>query len=523
MSGYSSTNARQHPIEGPNRGASSRESQTSRSLFRSPTHKSIEPTSNERHSPIHILNDDILLNIFYLYRLVIKDKDSYEDIYLSNPRTWVHERWWYKLAQVSRRWRYLIRASPNRLDLCLLCTYGVPVADMLAHSAPLPLVIFYYHGAREMTPEDEEGALLALSNCDRVRAIAFKLPAPKLGKFITAMDDQFLILDHLFMTSPKGGEETSAILPPTFQAPNLRQIDLWYTALPMRSPLLTTTAGLVTLGLGGIPRSAYLPPSYLLTWLSLMPQLVSLMIGFRSSTPNRDVVRQALNTPIMTHVTLPNLRWFSFRGVSAYLEDLLARISAPVLSTLQLRFFNQPTYTVPHLLQFMQTSENLTFNAVNLAFDGDLVQVVASPHQNEGKRPLWLQIMCRHLNWQVASAAQIIGTLSPLLSVVEELKLSHYDYNRSSEWHDEVDRAQWRELVRPFSGVKSLCVSEELVGELSRSLHSEDGEMPLEILPNLLELQYLGGSHAEDAFTLFTKERQTAGRPVRLVSVISGS
>jgi hypothetical protein len=70
-------------------------------------------------------------------------------------------------------------------------SYDVPVADMLAHSPPLPLTIWYTNdGNREMTAEDEEGALHALSQRDRAHCIALWMPAPNLGKFIMTMNSQ---------------------------------------------------------------------------------------------------------------------------------------------------------------------------------------------------------------------------------------------------------------------------------------------------------------------------------------------
>jgi hypothetical protein len=483
------------------------------SLFHSPNHESIEHTSNRRRPPICILNDDALLNIFHIYQLHIRDR--YEDENGAWVIDWKSHRWWYRLAQVSRRWRHLILSSRSLLDLHLLCTYGVPVEDMLAHSPPLPLTIFYNNRDREMTAEDEEGTLLALSHRDRVHRIAICMLAPTLGKFITAMDEQFPILDQLSILSPNT-EETALVLPQTFQAPNLCHLYLWYTALPIRSPLLISTGGLVHLWLGDIPRSSYFPPSYILTRLSLMPQLQRLGILFRSPLPNRDVVRQVSDSLIMTHVTLLNLRVFAFRGVSAYLEGLLARIRTPVLCVLHVDFFNQLTFTIPRLLQFMQTSESLIFNAVELAFDSSVVQIIADPHLARWKYPLYLGIMCMHLGWQVASAVQILSTLSPVLSVVEKLTLTHMENNGSLEWDNDVDPAQWRELLRPFSNVKVLHLENKFVGALSCSLRLEDGEMPLELLPNLEELIYSGA--VADAFTPFINARQISGRPVRLAS-----
>jgi hypothetical protein len=175
------------------------------SLFLMPTRESIDLTSNRPRPPIYSLNDDILLNIFYLHRLHIGDEEATEDVL--TIRRWDRQRWWYKLAQVSRGWRCLILSSSSRLDLHLLCTYGVPVADMLAHSPPLPLIVFYHWQATcqdrdpEMTPKDEQGALLAISNRDRVRRIALAMSAPELEKFIPAMDGQFPTLEHLCMES----------------------------------------------------------------------------------------------------------------------------------------------------------------------------------------------------------------------------------------------------------------------------------------------------------------------------------
>jgi hypothetical protein len=154
MSGSLSTNVCLPLVGKFGRRAPSSESQSSMSLICPPilNRGSIEPTSKRRHSPIYILNNDALLNIFYLYCLHVQDEYEGEDGI--RKLSWKRQRWWYKLAQVSRRWRYLILASRSALDLHLLCTYGVPVAVMLGLSPPLPFTIFY-DGDRTMTAEDE--------------------------------------------------------------------------------------------------------------------------------------------------------------------------------------------------------------------------------------------------------------------------------------------------------------------------------------------------------------------------------
>jgi hypothetical protein len=65
--------------------------------------------------------------------------------------------------------------------------------------------------------------------------------------------------------------------------------------------------------------------------------------------------------------------------------------------------------------------------------------------------------------------------------------------------------------------VKALRIGNGLVQEISRCLRLEDGELLLELLPELEELTYFGSRDTGDAFTSFIDARQSAGRPVALV------
>jgi hypothetical protein len=107
---------------------------------------------------------------------------------------------------------------------------------------------------------------------------------------------------------------------------------------------------------------------------------------------------------------------------SAYLDGLIARISAPSLSVLRAYLFNQLSFTIPRIVQFMKSCESLRFSATKVAFDKNLVQL--DMDTRNGVPLMELCVKCRHLNWQVASAVQVLGTLSPLLSVIENVTLS---------------------------------------------------------------------------------------------------
>ena len=85
----------------------------------------------------------------------------------------------------------------------------------------------------------------------------------------------------------------------------------------------------------------------------------------------------------------------------------------------------------------------------------------------------------------------------------------------SSEWYRNVEPARWCEILCSFSRVKSLLVDHGLVGEIPRSLQSDDGEFRTELLPELRELSD-SASDDDETFTAFVNARQNAGHPVTL-------
>jgi hypothetical protein len=388
---------------------------------------------------------------------------------------------------------------------------------MLAHSPPFPIVVDYFERSRDITTNDEERITFALKQRDRVRRARLQMSATCLQKSIANMDEEYPILEFLAIELPIRNNNTVLILPETLQAPHLRHLRLTGFALPMRSPLLTTAVGLVTLNLCMYHPSTYFHPNTLLQWISLMPQLETLNIYFRLSIPNHGVERQLVHTPIIVPVTLPNLRRFWFHGVSTYLDALVHRIATPRLEQLQFQFFNQLTFSVPHLQQFVNATETLRFDSAAFTFSDRYVDAVVYLHGETKIYTIGMVVFCWHLDWQVSSVAQVSNSLSQIFSAVERLDLQLKEHNRSSEEHNEVDRTEWRKLLRPFRNVKTLRIGNKLVQDLSRCLQSEDGELPLELLPELQELTCSREGDIGGAFTSFIDARQNAGRPVTLV------
>ena len=441
-----------------------------------------------------------------------------DDYQLLEGGVWMRERWWHWLTQVCQRWRNLVLQSASYLRLSLVCARGTPVSKMLANSPPFPLIIDHFDEAyRDLTTEDEEGITIALQHRDRVRRIRLMKPVPILQKLITALDSEFPILEFLCIQNERYHrpviELTNLKIPEAFRAPHLRHLVIRNFAIPIGSPLLTTMRNLVTMSLNSIPPSAHFHPNALLQRISLMPQLETLGIMFNSYDPVRDVERHLLRTPIMTRVTLPNLRWLGFRGTSTYLEVLLPWVTIPLLEKLQVYFFNRLIYSIPHLQQFVSTAQNLRLKAARLEFRRDCLLFTAYPYKGSMSITLDMTLGGRHLDWQVVSAAQVFGALRKVFSTVEHLTLEYGRHGLSSEWNNEADRTWWRELLGSFGNVKTLRVSSGLVQQISRTLQPGEGESPTELLPDLQEISNFA---AGSAFTKFIDARQKAGRPIIL-------
>ena len=417
--------------------------------------------------------------------------------------------------KVCRRWRYLILGSASHLGLCLVCSPATPVAEMLAHSPPLPLIINYNHNNHDLTPEDERGIMFALEHRDRVRRVYLRMPVPSLQKVVKAMDELFPMLEYLYIAPPTI-HNAHLVLPTTFRAPQLNYLMLNHFGSPIGSLLLPTAVTLVTLSLQWVHPSTNLYPNHLFQALSLLPQLQDFTISLSPHVPNREIERHMLRMPIVTHTTFPHLRIFDFVGVSAYLEALLSHINAPLLEMLSVSFFNQLRFSVPHLGQFVTPTEILRPSRVKFLFHHKAVvmfiylPVTALVHSYN------IGVGCEHLDWQVSSMAQISDVLSPLLFTAVDLTLDYRSHTLSSWWHNQADRTQWRKLLGSFRHVQTLRVHDGLVGEVSRCL-ALDGEPALEILPELKAFVCPMGSRGDKTLATFLNDREVAGLPIDLI------
>ena len=387
---------------------------------------------------------------------------------------------------------------------------------MLAHSPPLPLIIDYIHENLDITAEDGDDVMFSLQHRDRVRRIRVLMPVSRLQRLITAFDDEFPMLEYLYVEPPTK-YKSGLILPNGFRAPHLRHLILLTFAFPIRSPSLMTVAGLVTLSIQYIHPSTNSCPEDILQQLTRLPQLETLGISFCAAFTQRDVETQLWHRPLVTDVILPKLRWLGFRGVSTYLEALLPRVITPLLEKLQVVFFDQPNFSIPRLLQFMGAAKSLKFGSARFRFANNYVFVYVCPYEWAPVYTFHLGITCTSLDRQVASATQIFHQLRTMFSAVEHLTLESRRSSLFSETVNEAHGVRWGDLFRQFSNVKTLRLDDAFVRPVSRSLQVDGGESPMELLPNLKMIGCPASRDAENPFNGFIETRRNAGLPVTVV------
>ena len=472
---------------------------TSAKVLPPPPPTSERPNYRPLYTSLDALNDDILLTLFNYYRR-------------DDEKRWL-QLGWCKLAHVCRRWRHLIYGSASYLDVRLLCTNGSPGVDTLAHLPPLPLVIDYQFETATIDAFEECGISHALQLRDRVCHAVLRIPLLSLHKLLDFMGEPFPSLSNLSL-SLTADEDSGLILPKTFMAPNLRHLTLSGIGLPGDLALLST-ASLVTLTLANIRASGYFPPKHLVALLRSSLHLEELSISFSVRLP-RPSSEWELFHELGPPVTLPILKSFVFRGGSAYLDSLIAQMRAPRLQILDIAFFNQLAFAIPHLAHFADAAQAIKLPVAEIIFDRDIVSVNTGDEWRlgHGSRYCSLHVMCEPFDWQIDCAAQICGALVPVLSSVQKLTLDS-DGERRTIWpNGAVGGVTWLELLKPFVGARELNVQGSVLAwELSRALQLDD---VLGLDPELLlALSWLvHETHIVHTFAPFNSTRQNAARRV---------
>jgi hypothetical protein len=185
---------------------------------------------------IDLLPDEVLLHIFHF------DARS--------------PSWWQRLVHVCHRWRSLIFASPNFLELRIVCD-SPRRRKHLGIWPPLPIIIIF----RPNSDHESFNVAIVRRERNRVRGIDLYLTIPELQELFAVMQEPFPALIHLnlhYRPDSFSRRLESYGLTPDIQvpegflggsAPRLQSLELVSIPYPKIPKLLLSTTDLVDLRL----------------------------------------------------------------------------------------------------------------------------------------------------------------------------------------------------------------------------------------------------------------------------------
>jgi len=346
---------------------------------------------------------------------------------------------------------------------------------------PLPIVI--WGGLNRKMGEDN--ILAALTHNIRICEITLlHVPSSLWEKILAAMQEPFPALTHLdILTDDEVPIVSSSFLGGS--APNLRYIKLFRVPFPGLPNLLPSATRLCSLYLGHVPRSGYISPEAMATALSALTSLETFWLSFES--PRSYPGRGRRHPPPPTRSVLPALTEFNFKGVSEYLDDLVAWIDAPLLERLQMWLSPQLIFRTPQLAQFIGRTPNfMARDEAHVTFYNFQAKLILP--QTNGD--LELRISCKQSDWQLSMLAQACSSSLHLISSLEHLYIHEFEAEARFRpcWQDDIENVQWLELLRPLTTVKTLYLSRGVTTRIIPALEELVGESTTEVLPALQSL-----------------------------------
>ena len=443
-----------------------------------------------------ILPDDVLLIIFYFDRL--------EDVHPMHTS-------WHRLAHVCRRWRSLVFASPNFLDLRLVCGPRTRM-ELIGIWPPFPITIT---NRIDGPIHDNCDFNAAIAYRSRVREINLRITSSQqLQRLASAMREPFPDLMHLNLESAR----LLPALPDGFlggSAPRLQSLRINYIPFPALPKLLLSANRLVHLTLSNniydIPHPGYFSPGAIVTGLAMLVNLESLTILFRSSVSLPD--RERRHPPPQIRTVLSSLTNFEFRGVTEYLEDLVARMDAPSLDSVCITLLYDHITEFSQLGRFMGLTARIQeFNEAHVVFDY-FVEIKFLPPTRILDVRSEFRIPHDFVQWWTLT--QVLISFSATFFSVYTVEHLYISSPGEPRWN--YANMDWLDFFRPFTAVKTLYLCKKIAEFISSALQELVGESVASVFP-ALESIFLEEPEpsrpVQDAFRQFIAARQLSGHPV---------
>jgi hypothetical protein len=361
-----------------------------------------------------------------------------------------------------------------------------------------------------------DNIVAALERRDRVHKIyLIDVPSSDLEISIAALQEPFPELTDLRLES----DDKTVVVPDSIlggSAPRLRLLVLSRVQFSGLSKLLLSATHLYGLILSNIPHSGYFSPDAMVATLSTLTSLEYLEIGFQSPRSCPDPASRRL--PPSTRSVLPLLTYFEYKGVSEYLEELVARIDSPRLDYLRITLFNDIIIDTPKFAQFI--SRTPTSRAPEKAYIvvRDSAASVHLSSQVPDDMNINVKILCRGLNWQLSSLEQVCSSCLPSLSGLQDLRFLK-DSHLPPYLKNNSDNNLWLDLLHPFAAVKNLYLSEEFAPHIGPVFQELVEGRTTEVLPALQNIFLEGfetSGSVQEGIRQFVVARQVTDHPIAI-------
>jgi hypothetical protein len=385
----------------------------------------------------------------------------------------------------------------------------------------LPLVISFHcdYGTGSV-----DNIIAVLGRSDRVRQIYLgNLQSSDLELILAAMQQPFPELTHLSLYS---GHETVPVVPDSFlggSTPLLKFLQLKGIPFPGLPKRLLSATHLVDLHLYQIPHSGYFSPDVMATALTALTSLQRLTLKFESPRSCHDRPDQASRRPPpSTRSVLPVLSYFWFRGVTKYLEDLVACIDTPRLNKLKIFFINDIVFDTPRFIQFITrtpTSRALKKACIALRnCDASLHFSLQAFKFSDGDVYVVIRVLCQGLDRQLSSLEKVCTLCLPPLSMLEDLYI-YEDPDSQPDWKDDIENGLWLQLLHLFTTVKNLYLSEQIALHIGPAMQEiAEGRMTgvLSALQNIFLKGLQPSGPVQEGISQFVASRLVTGRPIAI-------
>jgi hypothetical protein len=460
-----------------------------------------------------VLPDDVLLEIFDFYVVRYQDWDLRQHSgeamkVLRNIESW------QSLVHVCRRWRGLVFGSPRRLNLHLFCTPSTSRRKSLDVWPALPLVI-----QDSVSEKSVNNVIAELKHSDRISHLAlYFYTTSQIEKLWAAMQVPFPELAFLRLSYESW--RRAPILPDLFlggSAPHLQYLNMTTIPFPGLPKLLSATH-LVNLRLH-IPHSGYVSPEAMATCLSMSTSLELLRLEIEDYHPNLsfhpDLGGRLPFPP--AHSVLPTLTIFSFNGVNGYLQEFVALIDAPRLSSAT--FSDNIDFDTPELHRFISRTPTLeAYDETRLIFDAfeSLVRLRQTHPEGPDHRMVEVKISGYAHGRHLSALAKICTLPLRLLLTMENLYICG---SINSSWRIDIENTIWLGLLLPFTAIKNLYLSKQVSLLIAPALQELTGGRITEVLPaleNVLLEGFQPSGPVHEGIAQFISARQVTNHPVAI-------